>query len=288
MRKESLTEYAYFIFCNCLPYPTNKRQEGSIKLLRKKFPLLYIRVSHDLSACQNKGAPITGTSRKQEFGMCELETALEQYCARNGFDGLPYTAAASAIAAHLKKTQSAVANSLSVELGGKCIDLGGELGKLSGETNNAMEMSKKCSELPPGDIPACNSQTESFLIRTDASASSEEVPDKPLDTSLPEEVDNVPLDTSLPEEGESVPLDTSNPQEIEIVPLDSSNPEEGDSVDRKDKVVCFATSVVSYDADMSSETDTFCSSTPLHENIKKKVKQMEPKKQTGTKKTNWN
>ena len=245
IRKESLTEYAYFIFCNCLPSPTEKRQEGSIKLLRKKFPQLYIRVSHDLSACQIKSVPVSGTTRKQEFAMCDLETALEQYCARNGYVSLPYTAAASAIAAHLQSTQAAVARSLDTDRkGGEVIDISGELDKLGGGMDTAIELTNQRSEEEP--IVANNSQTESFLMQTKASASSEEVLDKPLDTSL-------------------------NPIE---------------DVSPKSKVACFVTSVVSYDADLSSETDTF-HSTPLHDN-KKKVKQTDPKKhaskkQTGTK-----
>ena len=240
IRKGSLTEYAYFIFCNCLPSPTDRRQQGSVKLLRKKFPELYVRVSHDLLACQTKSVSLTGTTRKQEFGMCELETALEQYCARNGHTELPYTAAASAIAAHLQDTQAAVARSLGAE------STGGEVAELGGETNKAMELTNQRSELPPRDepIPVGSSQTESFLMR---SGSSVEVSDKPPDTA-------------------------------HLKGTDCARP--------RSKVACFVTSVVSYDADLSSETDTF-HSTPLHDN-KKRAKQSDLKKHASKKQTGTN
>ena len=209
VRKDSLTEYAYFIFCNCLP-SADKRQEGSLKLLRKKFPDLYARVSHDLSACLTDNLHLTG--HKQEFGMCHLETALEQYCARNGFDGLPYTAASDAIKANLQRTQSTTARSTELLM-------------------NKIELTNQHRDWEDVPIAASNSQTESFLMRVEDSASSEDILDKRSDP--------------------------------------------------KRKETAFA----SYDADMSSETETFRSSTPLHDPLKKKAKHTEQKRYNSNKKS---
>ena len=214
VRKDSLTEYAYFIFRNCLP-SADKRQEGSLKLLRKKFPDLYARVSHDLSACLTDNLHLT--THKQEFGICHLETALEQYCARNGYDCLPYTASSDAILTNLQRTQSAAVTSTELV------------------TDKAIELTNQRRDSGDTPIPASNSQTESFLIRVDDSASSEDILERRSDP--------------------------------------------------KRKGTAFASSVVSYDADNSSETETFRSSTPLHDPLKKKAKHTDQKRHSSNKKT---
>ena len=214
VRKDSLTEYAYFIFCNCLP-SADKRQEGSLKLLRKKFPDLYVRLSHDLSACLTDNLHLT--AHKQEFGMCHLETALEQYCARNGFDCLPYTATSDAISANLQRTRSTSARNTEPV------------------TDTAIELTNQRRDSEDMPIAPSNSHTESFLMRVDDSASSEDILERRSDP--------------------------------------------------KKKGTAFASSVISYDADMSSETETFRSSTPLHDPLKKKAKHLEQKRHSSNKKT---
>ena len=161
VRKESLTEYAYFIFCNCLAAPTEKRQEGSVKLLRKRFPDLHKLISHDLSACLTKNALVYGPSHRQDFNMSDLETALNQFCSRNGFDDLPYTAAANSIAAQFKRigsTRGRMALSSSYVM---------ETALIDDERGAEFESEQLCREQVP-DIPDNGSQTDSFTY-TDTS-----------------------------------------------------------------------------------------------------------------------
>ncbi|KAI6656406.1 Ras-related protein Rab-26-like [Oopsacas minuta] len=248
IRKGSLTEYAYFIFCNCLPSPADRRQEGSLKLLRKRFPELYGLMCHDLSACLTDNMYIT--EHKQVFGMCHLETALEQYCSRNGYDSLPYTAASSAISANLQRTQSLVVRSAevalqgeeSIEIGRKRLSKSEEISSTPENKKEEIELTNQFTELDV-HIVTSNSQTESFLMRVENSPSSEDTLDIYSVGLLKEK-------TALP----------------------------------RNKVTSFAPTVISYDADMSSEPDTFISSTPIHEYCKKRAKHSDSKRPNTSKK----